>query len=455
MSSIQTNWPRDRQRSLLLALAGAAAIERLLLAVRSPTPYGYVFDFYHQAIQKFYSLGRLPVASDCWQCYHPPLLPILGVPLYALGRTFVHGVPDLNDPAMRFVTPLSTAFAAAAMYYAYRTLRLYRFRGAELVVGTGIILILPCLFFSSYGIEADILESALMIAFFYYLVRFLRERSRRGIGSAVRLGVLAGLACSTKYTGLLAPTILVVLAAMHVVRSQGRGALARRTAIALLTCAAIGSWKYIDNLRHHQTLLVANGSAQQGLGVSDRRWYIESYDFHSLRIGDLIRLARGDVPPGPLTDVPFYRSVWTTLYGMAWTDMGLFSDPSRHGFARHPYPRKNVSPALASGVLILALVPTGLAVAGFLVTLRRRLLWTPLVACLVTLAVYLSWVVAQESWALKTKYILFLLPAFVVYMLLGLRWLSRLLPVAGRGALWLLVLLLLVGHFYLLDFVLS
>ena len=61
------------ERRLLFAIVAIALALRVLLAVESPTPYGYVFDFYHEGVQRMYALGRLPIASDCWQCYHPPV----------------------------------------------------------------------------------------------------------------------------------------------------------------------------------------------------------------------------------------------------------------------------------------------------------------------------------------------------------------------------------------------
>jgi hypothetical protein len=30
-------------------------------------------DYYHEGVELMYSKGRLPIAEDCWQCYHPPL----------------------------------------------------------------------------------------------------------------------------------------------------------------------------------------------------------------------------------------------------------------------------------------------------------------------------------------------------------------------------------------------
>jgi hypothetical protein len=445
-------WVSAHQPALLLTLAAIAAALRALLVIRSPTMYGYVYDFYHEGIQKFHTLGRLPIAADCWQCYHPPLFYLIGLPFYALGKTIVAGPMGLADPALRFVGVLPIACGTAAAYYSYRMLRLYRVHGVELVIGTGLILAFPCLFISTYGLEADILLTALMIAFMYYTVRFFGRSRPANYMGAVRIGLIAGLACETKYTGLLAPAVLVTLAGLEIAAGPERRRIAREVAAALLVCALIGSWKYVDNFERYGTLLFANGSAQQGLAVSGRTNFASTYDFRSIRVPDLVALTRGRIPPGHLTDLPFYRSVWTTLHAMAWGDMSFFSDPSRHGFPRKLYPRKRLNPWLASSVLILGLVPDGLAVIGFLVTLHRRALWPLAATCLLTAAAYVKWFLAQESWALKTKYILFLLPAYVLYALLGGRWVQRLVPVAGR-VIWItLATLVVAAHLYLLDF---
>ena len=60
------------QSTLLLILVATPRPFAPYSSSRSPTMYGYVYDFYHEGIQKFYALGRLPIAEDCWQCYHPP-----------------------------------------------------------------------------------------------------------------------------------------------------------------------------------------------------------------------------------------------------------------------------------------------------------------------------------------------------------------------------------------------
>ncbi len=457
---------RRGQHGWLLLLVGLGVMLRVILVARSPTPYGYVFDFYHEAIQKRYALGHLPASTDCWQCYHPPLHVWLGLPFYAIGKWIADGAEGLADPALRFVAVLSLICGSVTAYYAYRILRLYRFRGAELVIGTGLVLAFPCLFISSYGIEADILLTALMTAFSYHAVRFFAAPSRTDTLPAIRLGTLAGLACATKYTGLIAPMVLVVLGALTLVASAFRrknlqtanlpakagSHLTRQIALALGICVLLGAWKYVDNFQRYGRPLFANGSAQLGFSVTDRPSFSNRYDFHTLRLKDLFRLARGQVRPAPLTYLPFYRSVWTTLHGMAWGDMGIFSDPSRHGFPRQPYPSKHIHPILAISVLTLGLVPSVLAIAGFLATLRHRMLWPLTVTAILTWVAYVVWFLAQEDWALKTKYILFLLPTYVVYALLGVRWLRHVWPPAAQVAMWMLALLIISAHLYLLNF---
>jgi hypothetical protein len=451
-SSPAARWLRRHETACLLALAGIAVLLRAVLAVRAPTRYGYVFDFYHEAIQKAYVLGRLPASTECWQCYHPPLFTLIGLPFYAIGRWFSGGDSSgLDDGALRFAMAVPLAAGAVVAYYGYQLLRALGFRGAELVLGTAIILAFPCLFISSYALEADIVLAALMTAFLYYTYRYFAATDACA-RDALRIGALAGLACATKYNGLIAPAVFAALALFAALAGPHRRRLARDAVIVLAVCVAIGSWKYVDNLSRFGTPLFANGSAQQGFSLVQRRAFWRQYEFHTLRMYDLVRLTEGRVRPGPLTDVPFYRSVWTTLHAMAWGDMSLFSDPSRHGFYRKPYPRKPINAPIASAVLMLGLVPGVLSALGAAVTLRQRRLLPLAVTIAVTMAVYLAWVVAQESWALKTKYIVFLLPAYVAYVLFGLRWLDRVAPLLADAARVLLVLLLAATHVYLLDF---
>jgi predicted membrane channel-forming protein YqfA (hemolysin III family) len=132
--------------------------------------------------------------------------------------------------------------------------------------------------------------------------------------------------------------------------------------------------------------------------------------------------------------------------------MTFFSDPTRHGDPSHPYPRKRIPPFLTRAVLVLGFVPEAFACLGVMVTLRRRTFRPLLIMCFVSMAAYVWWFSSQQHWGLKTKYLLFLLPAFVVYTVAGVGWFWRRVSWATAPAAVLLAALLVMTHMYLLAF---
>ena len=443
-------WFAAHERTLLLVLLLVAGILRALLIAFSPTPFGYVWDFYHDGVRLLYTTGHLPAATDCWQCYHPPLFYVLGWPLYAFGRWLQGGAAGADAEGLRWLSGLATASAAVTVYYGYRLLRLFRCRGASLVAGVALLATFPCLFISSYGAEADIVLTAVVSAFIYHLTRHTAHAG--SAASALRLGVLAGLAAATKYSGLVAPLSAAIVFAIRAVPRATRRAAFRDAAIVLVVCGALGGWRYVDNYRRYGTPLFANGTAGAGFTITGGAHFRGQHEFTTLRLGALMRLAGPRGGRGPLASLPVYHSVFTTLHALAWSDMSFFSEPSRHGDPSHPYPRKHVPAGLTRTELVLGFVPELLACAGFLATLRRRAFLPLAVVCLVGVSAYGWWFTSQESWGLKTKYLLFLLPAFVLYTITGLAWLWNHAPRAGSVGAVLLAALLLVSHLYLLGF---
>jgi 4-amino-4-deoxy-L-arabinose transferase-like glycosyltransferase len=442
-------WFLIHERPLLFAVLLIGIILRALLIAFSPTPFGYVWDFYHEGVRLLWRDGRLPVSTACWQCYHPPLFYILGWPLYAFGR-WTAGARDADAQGLRWLAGLATASAAVAIYYGYRMLRLFRCRGASLVGGAALLVTFPCLFFSSYGAEADILLTAILSSFIYYLTRDFP--SRASLGSSLRLGVLAGLAAATKYSGLVAIVSVVILSAFRLMRGPRRLTTLGHVLIILLVASVVGGWKYLDNYQQYGTPLYANGTAQAGFAIERGGVHVKRYEFASFRLDDVFRLYAPHPPRGALTDLPVYRSVPTTLHALAWSDMSFFSEPSRHGDPSRPYPRKRVPAVLVESVIVLGVVPELLAITGLLANLGRARFLPLLVMSLVTGSAYLWWFLAQESWALKTKYLLFLLPIFVVYTVSGTAFVCKRVPSVGLAAGVVLATLFVVTTGYLLAF---
>lgn len=443
---------RRHAGAILWTLVAAGIVLRALLAWYSPTPFGYVFDYYHEAVELFYEKGRLPIAADCWQCYHPPLYYLLGLPFYAAGVWLAGASDAAPEWGLRALTILAVAAGAIATYSSARLVQFLARDRALTAIGAALVLTFPCLFIASYGPDADIVVTAAMTAFLLAFTRFDAEPRRQTWRSAMWVGALAGLAASAKYSGLIALATAGVVLGLRLAFRRDRLTTIAHGAIIAAVAFAIASPKYIDNWRRHGTPLFANGSAGDAFSET-REYYWDDYDFTSFSIPDILDTSGPRAPKGELTDLPVYQSVWTTLYGLAWSDLSFYSVRGRISDPNPPYPPKAIPRAVTASVLYLALLPTALSAIGLVVTLRRRE-YLPLHAMLVlTMTSYLAWVVAQDAWALKTKYIMFLLPVFVAYVVAGLRWALRRLPRLCSGAIVLgLAALVLAAHLYLLAF---
>lgn len=446
-------WIAAHERPLMISLLLIGAALRALLVAYSPTPFGYVWDFYHEGVRLLWNNGHLPASTDCWQCYHPPLFYVLGWPLYAFGRWTAAGAANPDAQGLRWLAGLATASAAVTIYYGYRLLRLFRCRGASLVIGVALLITFPCLFISSYAAEADIVLTGILGAFIYYLTRDFTKTG--SVTSSVRLGVLAGLAAATKYSGLVALVSAVMLFGITIVRGPGRLQAARNAAIVIILCAAVGGWKYVDNYGHYGTPLHANGTALEGFAIHRGPRLRGQYEFATFRFGALMRVFGPRAIRGALSDLPVYHSVPTTLHALAWSDMSFFSEPTRHGDPSHPYPRKRIPAGLIGTVLALGFVPELLASVGFIVTLRRRVFQPLAIVSVVGMTAYTWWFVSQEAWGLKTKYLLFLLPVFVAYTVAGFAFVWNRAPRLGAMAGVLLAALVLLTNVYLLAFALG
>ena len=428
----------------------AAVGLRVLLVYHSPRPDGYVYDFYFEAIEHVDTTGTLPVAADCWECYQPPLYYILGFIFYRAGWLLSH----TRDGALHGLTALSLLSGCVTVWYSIQLLRLLRQRGAYLLLGGVVILVFPCLFIGSWGAEADSLQTALMSAFVYYLSRYDSGKPRHRVRLVAIIGVLTGLAIATKHNGLIALGVTGIVLTLRMLTGPQRRNTIRDGLIILVIAAAIGSWKYVDNINRYGRPFHANVVTPGFHFGSVAHW--EMYEYFSLRLLEVVRLYQPGAPPGRLTDQPVYYSVLTSMHALAWTDMSFFSVRSRHGDPSLPYPDKLIPRWLIAATLIAGLFPTVLAAAGALSTLQRKSLRVCTLMTVLTATSYTVWFAGQDIWALKTKYVLYLLPAYVAYMVIGLRvvrsWRPSLLP---NTLLLGLLVLAVVTHLFLYAFAVS
>ena len=249
--------------------------------------------------------------------------------------------------------------------------------------------------------------------------------------------------------------MLLALAALLAPGSRRRRTLAFG-AVVLVVTAVVGGWRYVDNEVRYGRPLYARaegpvGAGGEGFVFSDL--HFDAYEL-SFRLGDVLELWDDDGPKGDLTLMPSYGSIPTTLHALAWTDMTFFSDPTRHGEVAEIYPRRGMPTPLVATILVLGLLPTAMVVVGVGTSLRRRDLVPLAVISGVAVAAYTLWFLTQTLWALKTKYLLFLLPVMVVYAFVGLERLRRFRPL--HAVLWAgLAVLVVTEHIYVLAFALG
>ena len=437
-------------RTILAGLVLIGAALRLALVLWSPTPFGYIWDYYHEGVRILYEQGRLPASTECWQCYHPPFFYLAGYPFYAVGQWIQPGTD--SAASLRLAAGMALFCGALIVWYSYRLLALYECRGSSLVIGIGLTCAFPCLFISSYGAEADILLGAILAAFIYYLARDYARATPAHTSAAIRLGILAGLAAATKYSGLAGIAAFMVLMSMRLVSRAERSRALQHVVIVAGLCCALAGWKYVDNFKRYGTPMFANGPAAEGFSLGSRA-AASLYEFTTFRVRELYAALDADSDRRQLTELPVYRSVFTTLHALAWSDMSFFSVRGRHGDGGQPYPDKRIPRWLSMATIMGGLLPTLLAVVGACGSLTTRAMRPVLIAAGVSLAAYLWWVLGQEVWALKTKYLLFLVPTYVLLAVQGLQIFRRRLGwIYGEAVVWGLAVLVLISHVYLLAF---
>lgn len=433
-ASSPCRWLRDHAGTALLGIVVGGVVLRLLLAWGCPQPYGYVYDYYYKVIEVMWTHHRLPVAADGGECWQPPLFFLSGLPFFAAGRVLRRLLPVASDIDIRALMLVPFVSGMACVWYSYRILRIFRLQPEWNVLGLGFLMVLPVLFFSTYGFESDVFLGAIMLALLYYTLRYGYGDRVPDSWVAIRMGALAGLAAATKYSGLIGVALIAIVIGEHTLRHFRVAAAWRNLVLAAAVCSAIGSWKYVDNFNRYGTAMYSlvgaqhYGNALGGIGTDKPSNPIKPYDFSSFHLRSLIRLVKENSAPGRLTDWWAYRSFWTTMYGLTWNDLGMFSRPTRHGDPSSPYPLKHIPVSLQAAVFLLGLEPTLLSIVGLLAVGYRRVARPLVILSVLTAVAYVHWAVSQPDWGMKPKYLLFLVAPFCVFAIYGLKVISARAP---------------------------
>ena len=385
-----------------LALFLGAVVLHVLLAVFAPDPNGYVYDFYSDAIVLAYESGKLPAADDCWVCYHPPLLSLIGVGIFHLVDSLGGARNAQLFAVASFLNGLSLVFAV----YCFAIYRHYRRYAAMDLVIWALLLFLPVVFISSFSIEADLLVATAIIAALYYFICFL---DRESWSDLILSATCVALAALSKYSGLVVAVFLGGVLLVRWLDALDKFRFRQGVLYALIVCM-VGAYPYIKNFREHGTPVVGNRDWNTGIS------YFQGYDFKSFSIASIIDVF-AQPPRIKLNRYPvFNNEVWNSHYGQLWTDFSLFSVEKRH--AQRPrglvYTNKFIPSWFLWGLLVAGLVPVLGSIAGLGILMIQREALLLIGVSALTITIYVDWFLGSNYWMLKTKYLIYLIPLCLV-----------------------------------------
>ncbi len=328
------------------ALLGLAALGVLLAwallylrkVARLPLAVGFDARHHIAYAEWIRDRGSLPLASDGWATYHPPLF-------YALAAALGEGLWRL----LPFAAGLAGVFAAAGL-----TRLLYPGDSRRQLLALGFAAVLPAQlvaasYFSNEAFHALLGGLALLAT-----ARLLRSRAPTA-GQAALAGLLFGLAALAKFTALLLVPVAAVVLAAHWLLVERRPAprvLGLAAAFAL-PLSLVAGWFYLRNIWVFGRPLVGNWS----LPGADQSWW-QQPGFHTpayyTRFGEAL------LHPYQAG----FHSFWDGVYSTTWGD-GLVAGrqlaPDRHDLWSYDF--------MTAGYW-LALPATLLLGVGFLRALR-------------------------------------------------------------------------------------
>jgi hypothetical protein len=380
---------------------GIAAI--LIINFHNLLSYPYsrsLFDFEaHIAYVKYVAeYWRVPVATEGWQMYQPPLYYWFSAVVYSLAG----GAG--NEPAsLQAVQAIGTLSGLACIVLSGLVLRVCAKNNVPAqVIGAATVAFLPMVFYVSPTISNETFSAAVICLALYLLVRHCFGESL-AIGRAALLGGVFGLALLSKYTALALCAVAVgVFLARIWIRAGHR---IRESVLLIVFCAsavAVSGWFYERNVRVFHKPLIANWDAEAGFNLEQPPGY-RTPGFY-LTFGSVFAHA---------PERSRWSSFWDSYYGSMWMDTHF----NMTGFTD----RK--ASAYGSVLLILALLPSAAICLGLVRSLKRlvgdRLFEAD--SALITFAFVMTLGLIWHSLrtpsitVIKAIFSLSLLPAFAVF----------------------------------------
>jgi len=248
--------------------------------------------------------GRIPLATEGWSTYHPPLFYLASAAVAALGGWI--GAPEAwSLKLLPFAAGLGNVFLALGLA---RRLLPGSARGAAVAVAFAGVLPMNAVaaaYFSNEGLHAFLAGAALLVTVECLLAE--RTSSRR----LALLSTLLGLALLTKFTALVVAALSLLFVGARALAEPARGGARRAAELAALALPmlALAGWFYARNVLHFGTPLAANWDLQ---GPSLAWWSPPGFHTPAYYLGFGASLAHPWLSG--------FHSFWDALYSSFWGD---------------------------------------------------------------------------------------------------------------------------------------
>lgn len=350
-------------------------------------------DHHYEVIESILREGRIPMAQDYAQAYHPPAYYILSLPWAVVGGA-------------RSVEVFSLLLSILNLWLLFRLLRDSTFVESDRarLHGMALTAFLPHLVLYSVLVTND---SLAMLVGTLALLAAMRFHSDPKISNAAIAGLVAALGLLTKGTLIAhAGVLLFVVAVVSWQRLPVRKAAAC-VALFLALTLSLGSYKFIENQVRYGRPIVHGMDFGQPWVLAQRPTIVGVRSWIDVDIVKLLREPYAERRKGGWTNP---QSVPLLLYATLW----------------HPYvPVSNFrgtwewTALLAQATYLLAIPATLLIGAGWIVAARRPRVWIPLAFFAANLALVLAAGVKYDAWSCFQSRLLF--PSFAA-IVFGYTW---------------------------------
>ena len=416
----------------LLLLNVAAVLVRMNNAVRYPSLHG--FDAFGHVTYIWHLLftHSVPLPSDGWGRFHPPLFYALSAAIWSLLRSLE---PGQVLKIINVIFGLAAMGCAVVSFLAVRTTlsgRLWPAWSAALFV-----LLLPVSIYIAPMLGNEPLNMLLCSVALLLLIRAI---STQRTSVVVALGVTLGLAMLCKFTSIVILGAVGATILLWGIFQGGWRATLKMLCIVGALVLAISGWFYGRNA-------VLYGNPFQ----MSRDFFATQRIEATIPTGARGLAAYTSFDTGIFSDPTYFRgsvidSVWTGAYATTWSDahVGWFLPPPFGSLALR---------RIGRALMVLGLLPTFLVIVGLVRGVRRLATkgWDPTLASMLTalvmmLAMFVIYTFANRIYtAVKASYLLPAIVPFSFWFALGLEALvtrSRAVLLIVSG--WLVTLSLLI-----------